>query len=1454
MKIEVLGPLTVDGRTSAIGPRDRVVLAALATRPGGTVTYEQLGDALWGEQPPASWLKVVQGCVARLRRTLGRDAIETVGSGYRLAVPRDEVDSARFERVVAKAQELLALDEPHRAVFVTDSAFALWRGPPLQEVESWPPGRIEAERLEELRRDAEELRLEALLRAGRCRDALAEARARVAEAPLRERRWGLLALAQYQAGRQGEALATLRRARDSLADGLGLDPGAELVRLEERILRHDPALATGDELPAASPVCPYPGLLPYGVEDADWFFGRQRDVAACLERVTAVGVLAVVGPSGSGKSSLLRAGVVAALRRDGHHVDVITPGVRPMDALSGVRSSGSAAVLVVDQCEEALTLCADDAERARFLAALTEHAAHAPLLIALRADRLGDLAAHPEFASLVERGLHLLTRMTDEDLRDAIEGPARQAGLLLEAGLVDLLVRDVEGEPGALPLLSHALRQTWLAREGRTLTVVGYHASGGIRGAVAQTAEEVYEHAAPEQRALVRDLLLRLVAPSPEGAPVRSRVHRRMLATDATHEQVVELLVAARLVTCDEDVIELAHEALTRAWPRLRTWLDDNVEGQRILRHLTTTADTWEAMGRPDSELYRGVRLSRALEWRRKATPDLHPTERDFLDASAARARAEQRAARHRRRTLVGVLAGATIVASALAVTAVLQARHTSAQRDIALAAEGRAEAATLDGRSRELAASAIAVLEDDPELSLLLALEAARDGDLPLQTTRALRRAILDNRTILTVEWADTELVSSRTGGVFDGTMSPDGTLLAVGGGASVFAMRSLELWDVDGRERLWSTGDLGVELGRPVFTADGTRLLAPGYVPVAGGADAGGGHRPATPEEGAAGVGAAGVGAAGEGAADGVYVWEVATGRAELLGLPLACPVTGIVTGPAVDLDQPLVVAADGALTGCRDGVTLAVVDLPAGTSSTLAEVDLLGGATTSHDGAVLAVAERHRMWVADTTTGEVLFDVGICCGAVSLSPQGDHLLTASAEGPALLWELESGEVAREVSELGQLTGEEHTVFDTAGTSLISGGRHGVLHLFDEGTGRNRTLRGHDGEVLSVSVAADTSRVASFSTDGTARVWDLDERGEVEAIDVGAEGWYPADGLTVAGEVGAVYDLTEQGGRYLVFDTVTGEVTTTIEPIDPQRGILSHEGRLLAAPQLVDDTLWGPVRLHDLERGDATVELQNPCERGVYDGNAACAGEGFFPLGTWQLEFSPDGSLLAMGGMEAGGATALVWSTETGDIVFDAGVLITGVLPIAFAPDGDSLAVSLGDALVVHDTADWTERARVEIAGAPLRALRATPDGRLLVGATEASNIVIFDATTLAQDGAAFNGNDGRVTDLEVSPDGTLLVVAGDDGLARVWDLATRRQLDAIPAGDGSALQNVAFRDGSHLLVTRRTGPLLVFTLDTDELLTIARDRLTRGLSGEECTTYRFDPCPSLADSRRP
>jgi len=251
--VSLLGPLQVDG-DERLSPRDRVVLSALVIRSGDVLSAEQLADALWGEDPPASWPKVVQGCVARLRRALGRDAVQTTGSGYRLTLTDDEIDVRRFEALVARARALTGAGEHDRAAAVLGQALGLWRGTALPDLDRWPDGRTEAGRLDELRLGAQEALLAERAAAGR--DVVADASALVAAQPLRETRWHLLALALYRSGRQSDALAALRQARRTLQEELGLDPGQQLVDLERAILNHDadlvvPTATAGRDLGSA---------------------------------------------------------------------------------------------------------------------------------------------------------------------------------------------------------------------------------------------------------------------------------------------------------------------------------------------------------------------------------------------------------------------------------------------------------------------------------------------------------------------------------------------------------------------------------------------------------------------------------------------------------------------------------------------------------------------------------------------------------------------------------------------------------------------------------------------------------------------------------------------------------------------------------------------------------------------------------------------------------------------------------------------------------------------------------------------------------------------------------------------------------------------------------------------------------------------------------------------------
>ncbi len=551
-----------------------------------------------------------------------------------------------------------------------------------------------------------------------------EAEALVAEEPWRERRWAILALARYRCGRQADALESIRIARRTLAEQLGLDPSAELAALELSILRQDPALAAPPEPASVDEACPYKGLVPYVEGDAEGFFGRDADVAACLERLRTRSLVVLAGPSGCGKSSLLRAGISPALQQRGRVPVLMTPAPDPAAAwTAAVSSVDPTSPVLIDQFEELFALGSAPEVVRSFLADVVERARSGPVVIAVRSDHLGSLAVDAELSRLAERGLHLVNPLAGDALREAIEQPALRAGLHLESGLVDVLLRDSEGEPGALPLLSHALVETWKRREGNVLTVDGYRETGGIRGAVARSADRLYDNLDREQRVMVRSVLLRLVAPSLDGDPVRCRVPSRVLLGDPGRERVVALLVRSRLVTAEEETFELAHEALARAWPRLQAWLDEDTAGQRIMRHLGAAADGWDSLGRPPSELYRGARLDAAIEWREAAQPDLTAPERAFLDASVEEAASESRtlADRSRRdarqnRRLRALLAAAVVLLAVAATAGIV-------------AFDGRQDARTAQASAlhEALVNRSLALRGTNRSVAALLAVEAHR-------------------------------------------------------------------------------------------------------------------------------------------------------------------------------------------------------------------------------------------------------------------------------------------------------------------------------------------------------------------------------------------------------------------------------------------------------------------------------------------------------------------------------------------------------------------------------------------------------------------------------------------------------------------------------------------------------------------------------------------------------
>ena len=524
-------------------------------------------------------------------------------------------------------------------------------------------------------------------------------------------------------------------------------------------------------------VCPFKGLASFDVADAAYFCGRERLTAELVTRCVGASLLGVIGPSGSGKSSVIRAGLLPALAEgvlpgsEDWAQLLIRPGRHPLHELIGAldRAAEERVVLAVDQFEETFSTCSDEDERRDFIemlvAAARDREPRCCVVIALRADFYGHCATYPGLASLLSDNHVLVGPLSHEELRQAIEDPAKRAGLHVDSELSEALVRDVAGEPGGLPLLSTALLELWQQREGGRLTYAAYERTGGVRGAVSRLAEGALRRLDETQQRVARNVLTRLVGEGGAGGVERRRVDSgelALLGDDA--QEVVALLTDGRLLSVESGTVELAHEALLREWPRLQTWIEEDRDGLRLQRNINAAAQEWLRLGRDDGALYRGGRLAEALTWQTTKRSALNALEREFLAAGDARRRRDE-ATRRRRLTLAFASATIVVVAISLAIMSELSnRRETALQRDIAA--------------SHDLAGRAGDLLDTEPGLSRMVAL-AAYERYPTNQAENAVRQATLADRAAA--------ILPVRAGILWGVTPSRDGRFVAAAGAGGV-------------------------------------------------------------------------------------------------------------------------------------------------------------------------------------------------------------------------------------------------------------------------------------------------------------------------------------------------------------------------------------------------------------------------------------------------------------------------------------------------------------------------------------------------------------------------------------------------------------------------------------------------------------------------------------------
>ncbi|MFJ2828991.1 AAA family ATPase [Streptomyces sp. NPDC087263] len=1176
---------------------------------------------------------------------------------------------------------------------------------------------------------------------------------------------------------------------------------------------------SGLEAPNGVGVCPYRGLASYRQEDARWFFGRERSTDALIAQLGAAedtgGLVMLVGASGAGKSSLLNAGLVPALR-DGARDDdsparvvlQLVPGGDPLAELTdripelaqvvpptqepaakdpgtrrfahGVREAvtawarreaadGSRPVLIVDQFEEAFTLCSDEAQRRAFIQVL--HAACSPadpddpapvlVVLGIRADFYEQCLRYPELADALQHRHMVLGPLATAELREAVTGPARAVGLELEPGLAELIVRELSADgprgthdAGVLPLLSHALLATWQRRKAGRLTLAGYRAAGGIQGAVAATAERAWSGLDPAARTAARLLLLRLVRLGEDTQATRRRGTRRQLAAESTDpgktEESLEALVRARLVTLDAETVEITHEALLHAWPRLRDWIDEDKNSNLLRQRLEEDGRAWEGSSRDTSLLYRGSRLEQARAWAKSAGDTfLTRSAVEFLAASV----------RLRKRT-VWIGRGAVAALVVLAMLAVGSAVVAWQQRN--------------DAVFEQVVAEADRVQYTDPSLSAQLDLVAhhLRPDDEGA-----------NNRLISIVNAPLATPLLGHTGAVYLTSFSPNGRILA-----TASYDRTVRLWDVSEPTR-------PKQLGKPltghtswvssaVFSPDGSTLAS----------------------------------ASDDGT---IRLWNVRDpGHPQPLGAPLAGH------GGTIYL---LAFSPDGqTLASANEDHVVRLWDVrePARAK----ELGELTGATAavrsvafSPDGRTLAAGgddDAVRLWdVADPRRAKridkVLTGHTDLVHSVAFSPDGRTLASGSADNTVRLWDVAD---PRHAAQLGSpLTGHTSPIWSVAfspdGTMIAAASADSTASLWNVSDPAypsqvGEPLAGSSGEMYALGFSPDGRTLATGSGDSKVRLWSIPTSDMIGRI-----GAFRPDGQVLA--------TAARDGRVRLWNVAPpdrpaalGDALTPAET-EVRSLAFSPDGRTLAA------LTAGAVQLWDV------TDPSRPVSYGPVELRTRFAGPD-------TLAFSPDGRTLATAYEDR---TIQLWDATDPSHLLPLGKPLPGhkgyVNSLVFSPDSSTLASgSADDTIRLWNVADPRHATQL---GAPLtghlgpiNALSYSPDGHTLASGSDDDTVRLWnvaDPLRTTPLGSPLTGHTEAVVSLTFSQDGHTLASGGNDNTVRLWNVADPS--DASPIGQSMSPNAktgnfLSFSPKSHMLgVSSGADTVRLWDLDVDEAI---------------------------------
>lgn len=1264
------------------------------------------------------------------------------------------------------------------------------------------------------------------------------------------------------------------------------------------------------EVPEPSARNPYKGLRAFNEADAADFYGRDELKDALLSAITEHQFVSVVGASGSGKSSLVRAGLLPELARDRPagsvrwlHI-VLNPGNHPveslLDALRSIvpqgedvanllESGGLNAVadrsfeggttgrllVFVDQFEEVFAQVSDQKTRQSFLDLLIDSVqtedSRVSVVTTLRADFYERALREPGLNQFLKAGQLTVLPPTRDELVKMIKRPAQSVGLRWEPGLPEMIALEVADQPGQLPLLQYALTEMVENRLGDLLGKSDYDRVGGVTGALTKRAEAVFTSLDSDHQSLARQILLRLVQVHAAAEDTRRRVRRSELESLKSDRADLDLVLSAfigeRLLLADRDsvtrgpTIEIAHESLIREWPRLAGWVDSERDSLVLSKRLRSARSDWVQAGRDPDYLLTGSRLAPFLEWGESAV--LTADERDFL-ARCLRAEEERLTAQQRRRRTLGVVLGvATLVALTLAVWASIERDRAEQLAEAALLAESQAEtqaelaeseADRADenarlARSRELAASAISMLDEDPELATLLALESIAMSPPGSDNSSA---GLLALRQASGSNELSARFVEDDDGPVW-ARISSDGSTIYIWAPLEGVATAI----DVSTGRRVWTHnqpgGDLIGEYSRLAMSPDEELVAIFVFSHVVEASE----DQSQDPQ---------------------IVVLRTSDGEVETVIEPGPCPEPEFSREGFTGDGRWLLVLAGtedcGSLDGSEDWVSVYDTTTWQETMRLSVEGGPYERAYFSDSGdRVLIATWNSTAELRSFPDLDLLTDFGDTSLAV-LSPDGERVVAfgpTGAVGTSLdpdrrpsVYEATTGERLFYLDAVDDFPTGDGVVF-TADSSKVAITTRGHDYVFSMADGRLISDLGESGATDSAWFTADGAQLVT-ATEGSVLLWDLPEGtspvgdpiepGFAEPVWINAN--WSLSGPRVAVQMFVNEDSVGFQNALVVLDH-DGDVLHALRG----KGAQLPDGRFVANrwEPADNDSIWGPLVVWDPD-SDEMLELSECTIRSsiIYQELDFECQEGQLLFGeprrlSKHVVASRDGSYFATGthaGRE-GPSQIVVWDTETLEELSRFEVPYLEDLFDA-GPDWLVTVELRNQEIVIREVPSGNEVARFFAGPTPI--VELSPDASVLYVGDDSGKVWAF-RTDSWEPIVSWDAHEARVRGLAAAPDAQQLVTTSQDNTVVVWDVSAIGDLsssqrptllDHIPAPFAS---DVVWLDDDRLGVFLADGARwLEVSLSIDELVTRAVSQLTRSFTSGECATFEIDPCPSLED----